>query len=98
MKDISYIEVEMKKSYGNTLYYPVCSKALMFTSLTGTKTLNADMLKTIECIGHSVKVTVDINNKKSLILIFIAQIYLFSKIMNYILNFRFFFFSPIKIF
>tara|TARA_R110002012_G_scaffold312551_2_gene523385 strand:+ start:618 stop:836 length:219 start_codon:yes stop_codon:yes gene_type:complete len=66
MKDISYIEVEMKKSYGNTLYYPVCSKALMFTSLTGTKTLNADMLKTIECLGHSVKVTVDINNKKEL--------------------------------
>tara|TARA_X000001388_G_C2155427_1_gene94084 strand:- start:75 stop:302 length:228 start_codon:yes stop_codon:yes gene_type:complete len=57
------ITVEMKNSYGNTLYYPVCNKASSFASLTGTKTLTADMLKTISSLGYVVKATVEINNQ-----------------------------------
>lgn len=47
---------EMKKVYGNHLIYPVCNNAKLLMSLTGKKTADNSILRTIELLGFNVTV------------------------------------------
>ena len=49
------IHVEMKNVYGNNLIYPVCFRAKLFTSITGTETLTRDAIYFIRKLGYKVK-------------------------------------------
>jgi len=49
------IHVEMKNVYGNNLIYPVCFRAKLFTSITGTETLTRDAIYFIRQLGYKVK-------------------------------------------
>ena len=49
------IKVQVKTSYGNTLIYPVCETAKLFTKLTGNKTLRMTDMEVIRKLGFSVE-------------------------------------------
>ena len=48
------IYVEPKEVYGNTLYYPACSKATTFCLLANQKTLSKAHIKYIKGLGFKV--------------------------------------------
>jgi len=50
------IEVDFVDVYGQTLAYPVCDKAKLFSALTKHKTLTADALKHIIALGYTVRI------------------------------------------
>jgi hypothetical protein len=50
------IIIEIKTVYGNTLYYPVCAKAMLFARLGGGKTLKWEALEIIKQLGYEVEV------------------------------------------
>jgi len=49
------IIIEQKQVYGKTLFYPVCLNAQIFSSLTGTKTLDRFQLQKIQGLGYSIE-------------------------------------------
>jgi hypothetical protein len=51
------IEVEVKDVYGTVKYYPMCEKAQLFADIAGTKTLTLEVVKKIEALGFSIKLT-----------------------------------------
>jgi hypothetical protein len=48
------IKVCVREVYGNILVYPVCTKALAFAKIAGTKTLLPNALASIEELGYTV--------------------------------------------
>jgi hypothetical protein len=54
VSDKKEIKVYVREVYGNTLVYPVCTKALAFAKIAGTKTLLPNALASIEELGYTV--------------------------------------------
>ena len=50
------IQIEIKNHYGNTMYYPACTKSRLLARLAGTKTLTREALRTIQELGYQVSV------------------------------------------
>ena len=50
------IIVEVKNVYGNQVVYPICSAAVWFARIAGTKTLTLDTLNCIKALGYTVEV------------------------------------------
>jgi hypothetical protein len=50
------IEVKIEKVYGADKVYPVCDKAKLFASISGTKTLPLHVLETARQLGFEVVV------------------------------------------
>ena len=48
------IQVEIRTQYGNTVAYPACQTAKIFSRIAGTKTLSAQTLKDIQALGFGV--------------------------------------------
>ena len=48
------IQIEIRSQYGNTLAYPICQAAKLFTRISGTKTLSAQALKDIQALGFDI--------------------------------------------
>lgn len=48
------IQIDIRSQYGNTLAYPVCQNAKLFTRISGTKTLSAQALKDIQALGFDI--------------------------------------------
>jgi hypothetical protein len=48
------IKVCVREVYGNTLVYPVCTKALAFAKIAGKKTLTPEVLTEIKALGYAV--------------------------------------------
>jgi len=48
------IQIEIRSQYGNTVAYPLCQAAKLFTRISGTKTLSSQTLKDIEALGYSI--------------------------------------------
>ena len=44
--------VEKKSVYGNQLVYPICSKAKLFASISGNKTLLPEVIESIKKLGY----------------------------------------------
>jgi len=44
--------VEKKSVYGNQLIYPICSKAKLFASISGNKTLLPEVIESIKKLGY----------------------------------------------
>lgn len=50
------ILVQKKNVYGNELIYPACDDAVMFTKLTGKKTLDMRDISTIKALGYEIAI------------------------------------------
>lgn len=48
------IQVEIRSQYGNTLAYPICQAAKLFSRISGTKTLSSQTLKDIQALGYDI--------------------------------------------
>lgn len=48
------IQIEIRSQYGNTVAYPACQAAKLFTRISGTKTLSAQALKDIQALGFDI--------------------------------------------
>jgi hypothetical protein len=48
--------IEVRNSYGNTLYYPACINACKFAQIDATKTLSVQVLKYIKELGYTITV------------------------------------------
>ena len=53
--DFMTIQVRLKSVYGNDLIYPACTRAKIFTDLTGKKTLSRYDLNHIETLGFKIE-------------------------------------------
>ena len=51
------IQVEVKNVYGNQVVYPICSAAIWFARIAGTKTLTLDTLNCIKALGYAIELT-----------------------------------------
>ena len=60
------IQIEIRTQYGNTLAYPVCQAAKLFSRISGTKTLSAQALKDIQALGFDI---VCVNSQNTLELV-----------------------------
>lgn len=49
------IYIEIKNIYGNQNAYPACDKSILFTRLTGKKTLSTNDFKTIQDLGYKIE-------------------------------------------
>ena len=47
------IIVKRDSSYGNNYIYPVCTKAKLFASIAGNKTLRPDVIELIKKLGYN---------------------------------------------
>lgn len=48
------ITIKEKSVYGNTLLYPVCEKAVIFSNLVAKKTFTANDLDLIAALGYEI--------------------------------------------
>ena len=53
MTDEKTIIVKRKSSWGNEWIYPVCTKAKLFASIAGNKTLRPDVIELIKKLGYN---------------------------------------------
>jgi len=60
------IQIDIRSQYGNTLAYPVCQNAKLFSRISGTKTLSSQTLKDIQALGYDI---VCVNSQNTLELV-----------------------------
>lgn len=48
--------VEVDRVYGKKTVYPLCDKAKLFASLSGTKTLTPHAIDCIKALGYTLKI------------------------------------------
>ena len=51
---MKFIEVTIKKVYGNRVIYPMCDTSKNFADMAGTKTLTPDTLRRIQRLGYEI--------------------------------------------
>lgn len=57
------IQILIKSVYGESKFYPLCDKALSFTTISKTITLDRSQLKIIESLGFTIEYYITMNDR-----------------------------------